>query len=216
MPRDLSRFRIPHGNQPNFESAFAEDAYLPPEVARYLRKSRRPDVLRGAFAGALAGLAAGFVMVQLQKAWTESRKAFNQEVPKHRIVPERRQDGEEPEDATVRFAESVSKSVFQHRLSAEEKKIAGPVVHYAFSAGAGALYGAAAEVRPRSASGFGLPFGAALFVAADEVAVPALGLAKGPTQVPASKHVAGLASHLVFGAATELFRRGILRALKAA
>ena len=216
MPRDLSRFRIPHGNQPSFESAFEEDDYLPPEVARYLRRSRRPDVLRGAVAGALAGLAAGFVMVQLQNAWAESRNAFNHEVPKHRTEPERRQSGTEPEDATVRFAETVSESVFHHRLTQEEKKVAGPAVHYAFSAGVGALYGAATEVRPGSASGFGLPFGATLFLAADEVALPALGLEKGPTEVPLSKHVSGLASHLVFGAATELFRRGILRALKAA
>jgi len=52
------------------------------------------------------------------------------------------------------------------------KKKGGTVVHYAFGAVMGAVYGAAAEVAPPVKSLAGLPYGAALFVGADEIALP--------------------------------------------
>ena len=61
----------------------------------------------------------------------------------------------------------------------------------------------------------GIPFGAALWLAADEIGVPAAGLAKGPAEYPVSKHASALAAHLVYGATTELVRRGLVRAITA-
>ena len=56
MARDLSRFRIPHRNPLDHEE-YAEDHYLPPEVASYLEMSRRrPYVMRGILTGALVAL----------------------------------------------------------------------------------------------------------------------------------------------------------------
>ena len=48
-----------------------------------------------------------------------------------------------------------------------------------------------------------------LWLVADELAVPALGLAKGPRNYPLSAHGSALGSHLVYGAAAELVRSGL-------
>jgi hypothetical protein len=196
------------------------------------------DVINGAIAGAVAGLAAGWAMVKFQEAWAkvaegrQESKNLRDNVPEHRTKPDaNRADGEmeqssdqqsrgdrqiqteETDDATIRTAEMISEKVFDHKLSREEKKVAGPAVHYCFSIVMGALYGVAAEVTPKATAGFGTAFGAALFVAADEIGVPAMGLSPNVQEVPLSKHAYGLVSHLVFGAATEAARRPIRQML---
>ena len=98
-------------------------------------------------------------------------------------------------------------------MTRREKEIAGPAVHYAFGATMGAMYGVLAEVAPAVSAGWGMPFGTALWLAADEVAVPALGLSKSPTEYPASTHASALASHLVYGLSVDLVRRVFRSAL---
>jgi uncharacterized membrane protein YagU involved in acid resistance len=75
----------------------------------------------------------------------------------------------------------------------------------------GAVYGAMAEITPRATFGAGLPYGTAVFLGADELTVPALGLSKPPKEYPASTHLYGLASHLVYGLSLEMVRRGVRR-----
>lgn len=88
-------------------------------------------------------------------------------------------------------------------LSSEQKKKAGPIVHYGFGAGMGALYSGIVELGPREfrrhplLSGIG--FGSLLFALADEVAAPATGLAEKPGNTPLSSHLYALASHVVYG-----------------
>jgi uncharacterized membrane protein YagU involved in acid resistance len=100
------------------------------------------------------------------------------------------------------------------QLSYEQKKKFGPVVHYSFGTLQGGAYGGIAELTGM-AGGFvpGLIFGAALFVVADEIAVPALGLSSKPTEFPVSSHLYGLAAHLVYGVSTEMARRGLRAAM---
>jgi putative membrane protein len=104
-----------------------------------------------------------------------------------------------------------------HKLSHQQKKKAGPIVHYAFGAGMGALYGTVVEVGPRKLrrhdllSGVGL--GGVLFAGVDEIAVPAMGLSKKPTEAPLSSHLYALASHLVYGLTTGAVRKVIRAAL---
>lgn len=74
------------------------------------------------------------------------------------------------------------------------------------------MYGILAERTPAARTGFGTLFGSALWLVSDEMAVPALGLSKAPQSYGISTHVSALASHVVYGAATE-FVRGGLRAL---
>jgi hypothetical protein len=123
------------------------------------------------------------------------------------------QDGKEQDDATVETARVISRNVLGRELKESEKEQAGAMVHYAFGALSGGLYGALAEVSPQVTMGAGLPFGAAFWMLADEVAVPALGLSKGPTEYPLSTHAYALASHLVYGMTTELSRRALRQVL---
>ena len=66
---------------------------------------------------------------------------------------------------------------------------------------------------PLTTVGEGLPFGAAVWVIADEGVVPALGLSRKSTDYPASIHAYSFASHLVYGLTTELVRRAVRKAL---
>jgi uncharacterized membrane protein YagU involved in acid resistance len=111
-----------------------------------------------------------------------------------------------PDDATVKVAAAAT-SLVGYRLGQAEKAPAGSVVHYAFGAVVGAVYGAAAEIVPMVSRAFGLPFGAAVWLGAHVVAVPALGLAESPVRQPATKEAEEFGLHLVYGAITELVRR---------
>ncbi|HET7620219.1 MAG TPA: DUF1440 domain-containing protein [Vicinamibacterales bacterium] len=122
------------------------------------------------------------------------------------------QSQESSEPATNKAADAIASLVTGGEVPEQYKSAAGSVVHYAMGAATGALYGAIAERKDGVTAWAGLPFGATVWLLADEIAVPAAGLAKGPTSYPPSTHAYALASHLVYGAATESVRRG-LRAL---
>ena len=116
------------------------------------------------------------------------------------------------EDATVKTAQRISSALLCHELSAEEKKMAGPLVHYVYGTAIGALYGGLAQKHPAITLGFGGAYGTAAWLG-DEIAVPALGLGKKPTEIPVSQHCQLLAAHLVYGIALEGVRRLALKAL---
>ena len=164
--------------------------------------SRRRNLTRGFISGAVAGLAAGWVMVQFQNLWTAAEERLQGDKSQHEAH-------EAP--STVKAAEKISKGLLGRKLKKEEKTLAGSAVHYGFAAASGAVYGVAAEVAPQVTWGNGLPFGTVLFAAADEIALPASGLSPKANEVPFSKHIYGFASHLVFGLVAELGRRAIRR-----
>ena len=190
---------------------------------RRSQPSREGEVLKGLAAGLIGGLAAAFVMTKFQKLWNQlasesegkdkessgRQSAQGQGKGAHSNRQSQEDGPEKQEPATVKVADAISESVFNHELTKQEKKIAGPTVHYGFGASMGALYGVAAELQPGVTAGAGLVFGALLFLGADEVAVPAFGLSKSPTEVPFSKHAYGLVSHFVYGLTTDLVRRGV-------
>ena len=101
----------------------------------------------------------------------------------------------------------------KRKLKKSEKESAANAVHYIFGTTVGAVYGIAAEAAPITGAGYGLPFGTALFLGADEIAVPALGLSEPPTDIPMSTHAYGFASHLVYGLTADLVRRGVRKVL---
>jgi len=161
-------------------------------------------ILKGMLAGAVGGLVASWTMNEFQKAWDAAEK---------RITGGRQgqgggqQNSEDAEDANMKTADRISELLQGRHLTKDEKKKAGPVVHYAFGALMGAVYGASVEVNPAANALAGIPFGAILFAAADEVALPVLGLSDKPAAYPLSTHVYGLMSHAVYGVTTETVRR---------
>ena len=110
------------------------------------------------------------------------------------------------EDATVKTAAAISEEVLDRPLRQEEKKPAGIAVHYIFGAAMGGMYGMAAEHWDEARTGGGTLFGTALWLAADEIAVPAFKLAPPPQETPLPKHATYWAAHAVYGATTELVR----------
>lgn len=187
------------------------------------------SVLKGLVAGLAAGLVASWTMNQFQAAWTRVAEGFekshgaqsmqpsegpnpNETPNSNEALGQSKAEKEQQDDATVETAKVISKA-FGHELEESEKENAGAAVHYAFGAMTGVLYGAMAEVTPQVTAGVGVPFGAVFWLVADEVAVPLLGLAKGPTQYPVSTHVYSLASHLVYGMTAEVSRRAVRQVL---
>lgn len=151
------------------------------------------------FAGAIAGLVGSYAMNLFHNAVTAT--SAEESSPSS--------DGEE---ATQRTASAISRSVF-HPLSKKEKETAGPIVHYAFGALMGAAYGALRVAAPQTTSISGVPFSAAIWLGADEVAVPALGLGANPLDTPVSQHASALTAHAVYGIVLEVVHAGILKAI---
>jgi putative membrane protein len=154
--------------------------------------------LRGALAGAIAGLVGAYAMERFQAIWSETQK---------RARPKQIASAAKDEPTTVKAAERVAETLLHTELPEELKPVAGEAVHYGMGALSGAIYGAVAEVLPIVRAGNGLFFGAVLWLVADETAVSAVGLAKRPSAYPPSTHAYALSSHLVYGFVTETVRR---------
>jgi putative membrane protein len=171
------------------------------------------NVWKGVLAGAAAGLAGTVAMTQFQTLWSKSSEKLSRNGGTNASSA---QSAPETEDATMKAAGKLAE-LARHRLSRDEKKKLGPIVHYAFGTGMGALYGALVEIGPRDLRRHdllsGLGFGSVLFAGADEVAVPALGLSGKPSESPASSHLYALASHIVYGVTAGAVRKTVRGAL---
>lgn len=185
---------------------------------------RGGNVWKGLAAGIVGGLVASWTMNQFQALLSKlmegeekshGAQSQQQGTPQHGIGRELQEQGkDDPDDtAPARLANALSVAVFDHELTKSEKEIAGAFFHYAMGVSSGAIYGVVAEAMPEATVGLGLPFGAAVWVIADEVVVPAIGLSKWGTEYPLSVNAYAFASHLVFGLTTELVRRGVRAAL---
>ena len=70
----------------------------------------------------------------------------------------------------------------------------------------------AAAARTPDVTGWGgIPFGATVWLVADEMGMPLAGLSKPPTEHPLSDHVSAFATHIVYGTTTECVRRALAR-----
>lgn len=180
----------------------------------FLRRRRR-EPAKGVLAGLVGGLIGTIVMTEFQNVWRKASKALKgnsggQDEQKSESQSEAQA---EKEDATMKAARILG-GLAGRKLSHEQKKKAGPIVHYSFGTLQGAVYGAVTEFTNDSGGLLsGLLFGTSLFVVADEITVPALGLSGKPTESPLSSHLCGLAAHLVYGVSAEIARRGLRAAL---
>lgn len=178
------------------------------------------NVWKGLAAGVVGGLVASLVMNKFQALLSKlaageerSHGAQSQQQghPLRGIGRELQRQGKDDadDDAAERLANAVSVAVSDQELTESAKETAGTALHYAMGVTSGAIYGVAAEIIPGATIGAGLPFGAAVWLVADEGIVPAVGLSKSPTEYPLSIHAYSIASHLVFGLTTELVRRAV-------
>ncbi len=187
-----------------------------PRSMRYTRSS----IGKGALAGLIGGLAGAWTMNQFQTLLSKVSRSKNdseaQQQPSSQASgsqeeQQRQQSQEEDGDATMKAANKLAQAVLHRELKPREKRIGGPIVHYAFGAGMGVLYGMTAEAFPASTKAAGLPFGTVLWATADEAAVYLFGLSGSPLEYPLTSHLSALAAHLVYGVTTDVVRRAARR-----
>jgi putative membrane protein len=159
-------------------------------------------VWRGVIAGVVGGVTAAGAMSVVHKGLIEIAVAARQAKP----AAKQQQD----EDATVKTADGITRWLVHRPLPEEKRPLAGSLVHYAFGASVGAVYGAVADVFPRITMMVGVPLGLTVWLGAHVITVPALGLAEPLTRQPRSKETLELLLHVIYGVVTEVVRR-ILR-----
>lgn len=172
-------------------------------------QTRQPNPVLGALAGALGGLAGSWAMIRFNHLIGGGgfRPGDSHRHRRHRAMPNDT-DGTFPDEpASMQAASAIAEPVVGRPLNDAEKEIGGPIMHYLFGVLMGGMYGAAAETQPSATAGAGVPFGTAVWLAADEVGIPLAGFAAPPTHYPLTRHVAALASHVVFGLTVEGVRR---------
>jgi putative membrane protein len=172
--------------------------------------AKQKSVVRGILAGMAGGLAAAWMMNVFMAGPGQTLQDAVQSDEENR---EQQAHSSEPkEDATMKAADVLAETATGSHLSRAQKETAGPIVHYAFGALTGGLYGGLAEYSSKVTSGFGTSFGGVLFSTADMLAVPVLNLGPSPSDQPASALATPFAAHIIYGATTEFVRR-ILRFL---
>jgi hypothetical protein len=160
-------------------------------------------------AGAVAGLAGTWAMSEAQRLWTYAVDGDAPESAGGRHDARDWQERSEHQNANEIAAQAVARSVLGRCLTRQELRVAAPLSHYLFGAATGAVYGAYAQRRHAPASG--AAFGTTVWLAADELGMPLLGLSQSTAQRPIEMHLQSLIAHLVFGTVTELTRRSLQR-----
>ena len=160
-------------------------------------------VARNVVAGLIGGLVASYAMTQFQQALSR----ISEDVGGASGGGGQQHRKPQSEPATYKAADAAARAVTGKPLPKEDKPLGGSLVHYAFGGAVGAMYGAAASQNREVTAWGGIPFGATVWLVADEIGVPLSGLSKRPTEYPLSTHVSAFATHLVYGAATEGVRK---------
>ncbi len=109
-------------------------------------------------------------------------------------------EGHAGDDAAVRVGTAAYRAVTGDEPAREARPWLGSAAHYGFGAGAGMCYALFAGRAPVIRAGFGTLYGTLVWAFADEGVVPALGLSRGPRQLPAGVHLYSLCGHWVYGA----------------
>lgn len=90
--------------------------------------------------------------------------------------------------------------LLEAELEKDEREALGSAIHWSLGISTGAMYGMMRNRIDWLGLGSGIAFGVLFFLAMDEGALTALGLAPPPTRFPWQTHARGLAGHVVLGA----------------
>jgi putative membrane protein len=164
-------------------------------------------VYQGVIAGGIGGLVGTWAMNEAQRLWTRAVDGDAPESAAGRHDARDWQERTEHQNSNELAAQALAGYILGRRLTRQELRVAAPLVHYSFGAVVGAIYGAYAERRQADGSGRG--FGMAVWLAADEIAMPLFGLSDSTARRPLEMHLQSLVAHLVYGTATEVTRRSV-------
>lgn len=171
------------------------------------------DVLKRCVIGFAGGLLAGFAMNTFARAvnamsdGTEATGAAPGSDRVGRGAQPPQAAGPADDDAAVRVARIASRALTGREPSRHSRLQLGSAVHYMFSGVLGAWYAVVAERAPAVRAGHGALYGTAVWIVADEMIMPALGLSRGPRQLPVGVHAYALTSHWVYGLTLESVTR---------
>jgi putative membrane protein len=162
--------------------------------------------LKGAVAGAIGGLAGTLAMNYSQRLWTLAADGAPPDSAAGKHDARDWQERHERQNSNEIAAQKVADATVDRYLTERELSVIAPIIHFSFGALVGALHGASAEKRTGApASGVGL--GTGLWLAADEIAMPLLGLSRSTLRRPLQMHLQSFAAHLVYGVVAERVRR---------
>jgi uncharacterized membrane protein YagU involved in acid resistance len=115
--------------------------------------------------------------------------------------------GTADEDAAVRAGTVAYRTLTSQHPGPATQSWLGVAAHYTFSGMAGVCYTGAADRAPSIRAGYGTLYATAVWAIADEGITPALGLSRGPRQLPIGVHVYAVAGHGVYGVTLEFATR---------
>jgi putative membrane protein len=163
----------------------------------------------GIVAGLIGGAVGTWAMSQVQALWSQAAEGFESPSACGRHDARDWQERNEGQNANELAAQTVAAHTIDRPLTREELEAAAPLMHYAFGSVLGAVYGVLVEQRREVPPLAGATFGAAVWIGADEIAMPALGLARRDVDYPMEAHLQSFAAHIVYGVTTDLVRRGL-------
>jgi putative membrane protein len=164
-------------------------------------------VYKGLIAGGVAGLVGTWAMSEVQRLWTRVVEGAPPESAGGRHDARDWQERSEHQNSNELAAQALARYVVGRRLTRKELGVAAPLMHYLFGATVAAVYGVYAE--RRHAAGSGAAFGTTVWLVADEIGMPLIGLSDSTARRPLEMHLQSLAAHLVYGIATEMTRRSV-------
>ena len=172
----------------------------------------------GAIAGALGGLAGTAAMAACDAVWSmvddthgsaTQRRRLRRSGVGRRQFPQSEPRSHEGHDTPSEYLARKLPWVDEGTVA---ERAVGSAIHFAFGATAGAAYGAAvASAPPHVArlvrSGHGLTYGTLVWLLADEIGIPFVGLGPPPHRSSPRMHAYALAGHFAYGIALETVRR---------
>lgn len=155
------------------------------------------DMVKGAVAGWVGGLAGSLAMTQIQDL------LFSRADPrKKRQEIRHSQQPLQPDTPTEIVADKISQAARGEPLSEEYKPAVGEAVHIGYGVAMGGVYGALAEVVPQVSRGLGVPWGVGVWLITNEIGLTVLKLSPPPHKHPPRVHLTALGLHVVYGLVT--------------
>ena len=158
------------------------------------RLNRRHDdasIGKGIVAGAIGGFVASYLMNEFMALWARTANTRESD----RVT-------------TEALTQEMARRTIDRPFTRDELAVAAPIVHYGYGAATGALYGILSEFAPTNAFA-GAAWGTLIWILADEVVMPALGLAEPPRHRWSEARTQAFASHVVYGGATDIVSRAV-------
>lgn len=107
--------------------------------------------------------------------------------------------GKSEDPSTVKLANKASCLTLNHPVPEDKKSLAGNIVHYSFGTSMGLIFSFLQSGKSSNLLLRGISFGGIVWVIADNVLVPLMGLSKSPTKYSLKSHLYALGAHLIYG-----------------